>query len=163
MFAQMPPRALFGLRAGALQLWQPDDRLFSLQLQREIAAAASSCPAERPADRKGASIRPGTKQQSPIGTLLKSGQGDGTRDALEANGSLCHPDPASALARAQTLLLTLLDGRAVCALEIRARATAVGVSWMTMRRAAAAIGVSANRIGFGRGGKWQWDLPRLSK
>jgi hypothetical protein len=162
MFAQMPPRALFGLRAGALRLWQPDDRLFSLQLQREIAAAAASCPAERPTDRKGATVRPATKQ-SRMCRLLKSGQGDGTCDALAANGSTCHPTSATALAKAQTLLLSLLDERATPTLEIRERATTVGVSWMTVRRAAAAIGVSANRIGFGRGGKWQWELPRLSK
>ena len=68
-----------------------------------------------------------------------------------------------ALMKAQTLLKTLLEARATPTLEIRERATAAGFRWMTVRRAAAAIGVCANRIGFGRGGQWQWDLPRLSK
>jgi hypothetical protein len=83
--------------------------------------------------------------------------GDAAPDVMEAT---MPPGTESALAKAQTLLESLLEARAVPTLEIRERATSAGLSWMTVRRAAATLKCASRRAGFGAAGCWRWEFPR---
>jgi hypothetical protein len=56
-------------------------------------------------------------------------------------------------------LETLLAKGALCTLEIRAQAKDAGISWASVRRAAASLGIVVTREGFGRNGIWKWHLP----
>jgi hypothetical protein len=69
-------------------------------------------------------------------------------------------EPGSALANAQTFLATLLARRPRPTVEVHRRASNAGLSWITVRRAASALGVVAVRKGFGAAGNWNWALPK---
>ena len=65
-------------------------------------------------------------------------------------------NPRQAAAR---LLETMLAKGARRTLEIRAQAKEAGISWASVRRAGASLGIVVTREGFGRNGIWKWHLP----
>ena len=139
--SQLPFFAFFAANGGSPVVSRHDaQRLLTMHQEALIASALARCP------------NMGVPAHSAAPTV-----------SLETEPARVNAAANGVLTKAQTLLKTLLEARAVPTLEIQKRATAAGFRWMTVRRAAVAIGVSANRIGFGRGGKWQWELPRLSK
>jgi hypothetical protein len=64
-----------------------------------------------------------------------------------------------ALAEAQDFLRDLLADGPVDAEEGSRQARKVGIAERTLKRARAALGVKARRQGFGRGGRFLWELP----
>ncbi len=65
----------------------------------------------------------------------------------------------TALEAAKRLLIHILAVGPVATEEIRAKAGGAGASWASVRRAAALLGVIAERRGFGGSGCWLWRLP----
>lgn len=63
------------------------------------------------------------------------------------------------LAEARQFLVDLLAAGPVPTKTVQADAIGMGLSWATVRRAKEALGVVAERAGFGRGGSFNWRLP----
>jgi hypothetical protein len=79
---------------------------------------------------------------------------------LRANApSRSSPSVHSALEAAKRVLSHLLAHGPVATEEVRAQTARAGASWATVRRAAALLGVTVERIGFGGSGRWLWRLP----
>ena len=59
---------------------------------------------------------------------------------------------------AEAFLRELLDDGPVPARQVKADADAAGLSWTTVKRAKARLGVKANKAGMDAG--WEWELPK---
>jgi len=70
------------------------------------------------------------------------------------------PEPVERNEAAKWLGDLLADGP-VAVDELRTLARDAGIAWTTVRRAKAALGVAAERDGFGPGGGWRWRLPTI--
>jgi putative DNA primase/helicase len=69
------------------------------------------------------------------------------------------PNRESAAHAADQWLREMLSSGAVAANDVKQAATEAGVSWMTVRRAAAVLNVKRVHEGFGAGSRWMWSLP----
>jgi len=84
---------------------------------------------------------------------------------LNADDALAKPpNPNQAIDRAQTMdwLTEILSQAQLPADDIEDQARKLGISYMTLRRAKAALGIITDRQGFGPLGTWLWRLPSAS-
>jgi len=85
---------------------------------------------------------------------------DGTaRELLIDTNDQWNSDDRSALIEAQDFLKAELADGPLSQKEIERRAKNVGIKSATLRRAKSALGIEANRHGFGAGSTWEWHLP----
>jgi hypothetical protein len=68
------------------------------------------------------------------------------------------PEEKSALDEAKVFLLDLLACGPMASKDVERDANGAGLSWVTVKRAAAKIGVRKQKEGFGKG-TWYWSLP----
>ncbi len=80
------------------------------------------------------------------------------RELLANAESVTDDDERSAASEAREFLLEELSAGPVSSKEIQKAAREAGIAERTLRRARDALGVVAERSGFGRGGKWRWRL-----
>jgi putative DNA primase/helicase len=66
---------------------------------------------------------------------------------------------ATRVAMAEEWLTGLLMHAPMKCADVEAEGKKVKLSWATIRRASTSIEVEKKRIGFGKNGHWQWDLP----
>lgn len=64
---------------------------------------------------------------------------------------------------AAEFLSDLLGPGPVSTDEVKTECSAAGISWSTVRRAKDKLGVRAVKVGFGKSGRWSWQLPSASK
>ncbi|MFC1639216.1 bifunctional DNA primase/polymerase [Gemmatimonadota bacterium] len=77
--------------------------------------------------------------------------------------SMTDPEERSALADAREFLLDVLRDGPRLAEEVTQEARQSGISNSTLKRAKRECKVKASRRGFGKGGKWWWELPSTSQ
>ncbi len=68
-----------------------------------------------------------------------------------------------AVDEAERFLTELLSSGAMPAQEVEAEASGAGISKMSLRRARAKLGIKPHKDGFGKAGKWLWELPTPPK
>lgn len=87
-----------------------------------------------------------------------------TADQLYAAASEASPKKRDAPERdgAEDFLRGLLVSGRMQVSKIEAEAKAAGLAWATVRRAQANIGITPNRVGFGKDGIWYWQLSSQS-
>jgi len=139
---RLPLLAMCCADGGQPQVWRNDDRLQSLSQQHIVTAAVGQYP--------GVAGLCRAEPSSNIGSRI---------DAPVADTHVQSAMPTRALAKAQAWLRTALAGGPATAVQIQSLAAQQGLSLATLRRAAAALDVSATRHGFGPGGGWTWRLP----
>jgi hypothetical protein len=142
LFQHLPHVAIFTNRADSRgpEVWRPDaDRLVAYGHEPRIADALAVLAAEVALCRT---------------ELL--GQPAAMEEALPRASARRNPRQA-----AVRLLETLLAKGALRTLEIRAQATDAGISWASVRRAAASLDIVVTREGFGCNGSWTWQLPKV--
>jgi hypothetical protein len=140
LFQHLPHVAIYTNRGDrrAPEVWRPDgDRLLPFGNEPHIADALALLAAD-------VGLRPTEPVTQPAAV-----------EGVPPPASARH-NPRQAAAR---LLETLLTKGAVRTLEIRAQAKDAGISWASVRRAAASLGIVVTREGFGRNGIWKWHLP----
>src|SRR5438067_3740533 len=170
--SQLPFFAFFAADGRLPVVWRHDaQRLLNMHQEALIAAALAECPIKAETPRAAAppvsvETEPAIKQpqreqaQQNAGARLPSQRDEPTRPALLGAAPSTDKAPHRALAKAQTFLVTLLTRRSRPTLEIRRRASNAALSWITVRRAASALGVVVARKGFGPNGNWSWALPK---
>ena len=142
LFQHLPHVAIYTNRADSRgpKVWRPDaDRLLPFGNEPWIADALALLATE-------AVLRP----TEPVG------QPKAVEGSLPPASARHNPRQAAVL-----LLETLLAKGARRTLEIRAHANDVGISWASVRRAAASLGIVVTREGFGSNGGWTWQLPKV--
>jgi hypothetical protein len=142
--------ALFGRRAAGSppqiwdDEWQPASRTVQERLWLRIAAVLETFPS--------VTKRAEHKTRSPA-TVRVNGY-------ATANVAISPPRSSSpALRASQAFLEAKLAKGPVLTAEIHAQAANANVSWASIRRAAAVIGVVVMREGYGASGHWYWGLP----
>jgi hypothetical protein len=142
LFQHLPHVAIYTNRADSRgpEVWRPDgDRLLPFGHEPRIADALTLLVADVVA--------------GPAKSLRQPAAVEGIRTPASARHS-----PRQAAVR---LLETLLAKGALRTLEIRAQAKDAGISWASVRRAAASLGIVVKRKGFGSNGGWTWQLPKV--
>lgn len=71
---------------------------------------------------------------------------------------LGHAQPGSGRDRAEAFLVEVLGGGPRPTSEVRNLADAAGLSWSTVKRAKAKLGIGVDKQGFGRDSFWVWSL-----
>lgn len=83
--------------------------------------------------------------------------------SLRTSPSPASPSPPSSSGSprqaASNLLSSILASGPVSTNDVRTNAARAGISWGSIRRAAAALGIESVREGYGGGGHWSWQLP----
>jgi hypothetical protein len=142
LFQHLPHVAMFTNRADSRgpEVWRPDaDRLLPFGNEPWIADALALLVAEVALTPTKRPRRPSVIERAPTPVSVRY-------------------KPRQAAVR---LLETLLAKGALRTLEIRAQAKDAGISWASVRRAAASLGIVVMREGFGSNGGWTWQLPKV--
>jgi hypothetical protein len=82
------------------------------------------------------------------------------REILEEIGGKAEGAQASLRRAAAFVSEALIDGEPHMAAEVIAKGVAAGFNERTLRRGFETAGGLAERLGFGKGGTWIWQLPR---
>jgi hypothetical protein len=97
--------------------------------------------------------------QAPNGALHIGWQGESSHTAQSLLAIPKDDEERTAVQEAVDVLRTLLAGGGRPADDVRREARKAGVADVTLRRTKAILGVEARLVGFGRDGKWYWNLP----
>jgi hypothetical protein len=140
LFQHLPHVAIFTNRADSRgpEVWRPyADRLVAYGHEPRITDALASLAAD-----------------VVLGPTELLRQPAAVEGALPPGSARQNPRQAGV-----RFLETLLAKGARPTLEVRAHANDAGISWASVRRAAASLGIVVTREGFGRNGIWKWHLP----
>jgi hypothetical protein len=150
LFTGVPFIALFAGGDGVPEVWRRDgDRLLTRAQEQCIAEAIRQWSVRTHSTRNN----PGADRPAPA------------RKSNSPDDAPLNIAPASIVAAHNTtraaaeLLSLLLTKGPLPTVEIKGFAEAAEISWASVRRARALLNIVATLTGFGRNGKWSWQIP----